>query len=60
VPRRRDERRFGPGPYLLGLERDDGNWASGFPFEVPAIAAMTRAFRDAPERFVQPALEDVD
>lgn len=33
-------RRFGPGPYLLGLRRDVGSWGSGFPFDVPAMAAI--------------------
>src|SRR5215217_9714539 len=37
VARRRDARRFGPGPYLLGLRRDDSTWGTGFPFEVPVI-----------------------
>ena len=37
MARRRDARRFGPGPYLLGLRRDDSTWGTGFPFEVPVI-----------------------
>jgi predicted ATPase len=37
VARRRDVRRFGPGPYLLGLRRDDSLWGEGFPFDVPVI-----------------------
>jgi predicted ATPase len=40
MPRRRDVRRFGPGPYLLGLRRDDSQWGSGFPFDVPAVDAV--------------------
>jgi predicted ATPase len=31
--KRRDVRRFGPGPYLLGLERS-GGWGTGFPYDV--------------------------
>ncbi len=37
MPRRRDVRRFGPGPYLLGLRRTDLWRETGFPFEVPAV-----------------------
>jgi predicted ATPase len=40
VPRRRDVRRFGPGPYLLGLRRVAAAWGEGFPFDVPAVAAL--------------------
>jgi predicted ATPase len=36
VAKRRDVRRFGPGPYVLGLRRL--HWGNGFPFSVPAIA----------------------
>jgi len=36
---RRDSRRFGPGPYILGLRRG-GGWGTGFPFDVPAVAAV--------------------
>jgi len=32
----KDERRFGPGPYVLGLERL--HWGDKFPFSVPAVA----------------------
>jgi predicted ATPase len=39
VARRRDARIFGPGPYVLGLRRE-GAGGSGFPFDVPAIAAV--------------------
>jgi predicted ATPase len=31
----RDIRRFGPGPYLLGLKRS-GGWGDGFPYDVLA------------------------
>ncbi len=45
---RRDARRFGPGPYLLGLRRDLDKWQEGFPFDVPAIAAVDDVRLDAP------------
>lgn len=35
----RDRRRFGPGPYLTGLRKDPERWGSGFPYDVPAVAA---------------------
>lgn len=44
----RDRRRFGPGPYLLGLRRDGASSGSGFPFDVPAIAAIGSVRLDAP------------
>jgi predicted ATPase len=34
---RHRHRRFGPGPYLTGLEKDPKHWGSGFPFDVPAV-----------------------
>jgi predicted ATPase len=40
MPRRRDLRRFGPGPFLLGLRREPTLWGSGFPYDVPAVAAV--------------------
>ena len=40
MARRRDTRRFGPGPYVLGLRRDEEQWGEGFPFDVPAVAAV--------------------
>jgi predicted ATPase len=40
VARSRDERRFGAGPYVLGLHREQANWGTGFPFDVPAVAAV--------------------
>jgi predicted ATPase len=47
--KRRDVRRPGPGPYLLGLERDpDVSWGSGFPYDVPAVAAVEAMKLDAP------------
>jgi predicted ATPase len=48
VARRRDTRIFGPGPYTLGLRRDGAFWGSGFPFDVPAIAAVEEVRLDRP------------
>ena len=47
MARRRDTRIFGPGPYVLGLRRE-GGWGSGFPFDVPAIAAVEEIELDRP------------
>src|SRR3954465_12898096 len=41
-------RRFGPGPYLIGLRRVRERWRSGFPFDVPAVAAVEDMRLDAP------------
>jgi predicted ATPase len=46
--RRRDVRRFGPGPYILGLRRGSGPWGGGFPFNVPAVAAHDALQLDTP------------
>jgi predicted ATPase len=48
TPRQRDRRRFGPGPYLLGLRRFEPRWGTGFPYEVPAVAAVESLRLDAP------------
>jgi predicted ATPase len=48
VVRRRDVRRFGRGPYVLGLRRNPDRWGEGFPFDVPAVAAVDRVPLDAP------------
>ena len=48
MARRRDVRRFGSGPYVLGLRRGDGPWGAGFPFDVPAVAAFERLRLDTP------------
>jgi predicted ATPase len=48
MPRRRDVRRFGRGPYVLGLRRDPDQWGRGFPFDVPAVAAVEQLRLDAP------------
>jgi predicted ATPase len=45
MPKRRDVRRFGPGPYILGL--DPVNPGTGFPFDVPAVADVARLRLDA-------------
>jgi len=48
MPRRRDQRRFGPGPYVLGLRRDEALWGRGFPFDLPAVAAVEDLQLDRP------------
>src|SRR3954447_17388662 len=48
MTRRRDMRRFGPGPYLIGLRRLPERWRAGFPFDVPAVAAVEAMKLDAP------------
>jgi predicted ATPase len=48
VAPRRDRRRFGPGPYVLGFRRDDDHWGEGFPFAVPAVDAIESLRLDAP------------
>jgi predicted ATPase len=48
MPRHRDRRRFGPGPYVLGLRREETCWGEGFPFDVPAVAAVESMRLDAP------------
>jgi predicted ATPase len=48
VTRRREDRRFGPGPYVLGLRRAAGAWGSGFPFDVPALAAVEKIGLERP------------
>jgi predicted ATPase len=48
VPPRRDRRRFGPGPYLLGLRWVEGARHDGFPFDVAAVAALEAMRLDAP------------
>jgi energy-coupling factor transporter ATP-binding protein EcfA2 len=47
--KRRDVRRSGPGPYLLGLERDPAiDWGDEFPYDVPAVAAVEAMKLDTP------------
>ncbi|MGZ4223235.1 MAG: AAA family ATPase [Solirubrobacteraceae bacterium] len=48
MARRRDTRAFGPGPYILGLRREGGSWGQGFPFDLPAIAAVEEVKLDRP------------
>ena len=40
MARRRDARRYGPGPYMLGLRRNSERWSRGFPYDVPVIDAV--------------------
>ena len=47
MTRRRDDRRFGPGPYVLGLRFAQAP-RQGFPFDVPAVAAVETLRLDAP------------
>jgi predicted ATPase len=43
------DRRFpGPGPYLLGFERVEEEWGSGFPFDVPAVDQVRHLDLGAP------------
>ena len=37
---RRDDRRFGAGPYIVGLQPDLGQWTDDFPYDVPAVGWM--------------------
>jgi predicted ATPase len=48
VARRRDVRRFGPGPYVLGLRPAASSNGDAFPFDVPAVAAVAALRLDAP------------
>ena len=48
MARRRDVRRFGRGPYLLGMRRNPSRWGEAFPFDVPAVADIDRLSLDAP------------
>jgi predicted ATPase len=51
--KRRDVRRPGPGPYLLGLEREPKvPWGESFPYDVPAVAAIEKMKLDAPVTFL--------
>jgi len=44
----KDRRRFGPGPYLVGLRKNPDRWGAGFPFEVPAVDAIEALDLDTP------------
>ena len=48
MARRRDVRRFGRGPYVLGLRRTELFEEDGFPYAVPAVAAIEDLRLDAP------------
>ena len=41
-------RQFGPGPYLTALRPDRSRWHRGFPFTVPAVAAIDQLRFDRP------------
>ena len=65
--RGRDARRFGPGPYIVGLRREESRWGAGVPFELPAVAAAEAlrldapvTFLDAPERYLRATLEQTE
>ena len=45
-PKRRDIRRPGPGPYLLGFDGEPGD--GEFPFSVPAMRELTKLDLEAP------------
>jgi hypothetical protein len=40
VVRKRDQRQFGPRPYVLGLEPHQDHWGEGFPFDIPAVRQL--------------------
>jgi predicted ATPase len=48
VAPRPDDRRFGRGPYVLGLRRSLDHWGVGFPFELPALATVGELRLDRP------------
>jgi predicted ATPase len=48
VARHRDDRWFGPGPYVLGLRRGEEGWGAGFPFDLPALQTIEQLALDAP------------
>ncbi|MDP9376290.1 MAG: AAA family ATPase [Actinomycetota bacterium] len=48
MARRKDVRRFGRGPYVVGLRRDLGRWGGGFPFDLPVMAGIDDVRLDAP------------
>ena len=47
MTRRRDDRRFGPGPYVLGLRRNPERWGDGFPFDLAVFADIENVRLDA-------------
>jgi hypothetical protein len=38
----------GAGAYLLGFRRDAAGWGTGFPFDLPVVAAIEELSLDAP------------
>ncbi len=48
MARRRDQRGFGRGPFILSLRQVPERWGEGFPFDVPAIAEVERLDLDVP------------
>lgn len=40
VARRRDLRKLGPGPYIRGFRWEEDRSGRGFPYDVPAVAAI--------------------
>ncbi len=48
MARHADRRRFGPGPFLIGLARGPRAWPPGFPFDVPAMRAIEQLRLDTP------------
>ena len=42
------KRQFGRGPFVLGLRRDPERAGDGFPFDIPAVAAVDELRLDAP------------
>jgi predicted ATPase len=48
MARRRDTRRFGPGPYVAAMERNPQLGGAGFPFDVPVIETIEQVRLDAP------------
>lgn len=48
MARRRDQRRFGPGPYILGARWLINRSGQGFPFDVPALATIEQLDPDRP------------
>jgi predicted ATPase len=52
MPKRRHVRRFGPGPYILGLRPVPAHWDRRFPLEVPAVADVASLDLAAPVTFL--------
>jgi predicted ATPase len=52
MARRRDVRRFGPGPYVLGLRRD----IATCDYDDLDTVRLMRGFLEAPDRYLRAAL----